>query len=709
MRECKADYVFPVTAASLFLLTLPAAEFDSIRATIPARLEASDTASVAIAAVRGGKLVWEEAFGWADKESRVPATPHTMYSLASISKPVTATALMLLVEQGKVELDAPISRYLAAPVNGRAFDAAAATVRRVANHSSGLPLHYQFFYEDEPYLPPPMAETIRRYANLITPPGERYQYSNLGYGLLDHVISRVSGIPYEQFLRERVFQPMGLGAMSIHPLPGRAHATRYSGGVPIPFYDFDHRGGSAVYASAHDLARFAMLHLKTHEAAVLSAAAIDEMQRPTMRTGPSAFYGIGWAISDANPRVRLVSHSGGMGGVSTMLLLAPSRKAAVAVLANSSSKLPAELSREILEAMVPELRQKAVPPVAAPRETNDLSGVWRGSVSTPGAEIPVRIDFTASRMHLGGQEAPLSGGSVTGGYFSARTTGDLGATDANRRAYSLSLLLRRRGEVVNGGVTALSHPGLRAGNALTYWMELRKDASLADARLLRTIPLDGRVHHVQGIVVEGNRLWVTAVDTPRLRGFLHEFELPASGPAKLLRSVEIQRGLQFHPGGFSADDRSLWIPVAEYRRTSTATIQRRNKRTLELEAEFHVDDHIGCLAVSGSRLYGGNWDSRQIYIWDRGGRLLKKVENPARNSFQDLKVSGGWLVGGGTTSEGPAIDWLDPESLEWKRRMMAGKTDRGANYTREGLDLHGRTLYLLPEDDPSRLFVFAIP
>ena len=147
----------------------------------------------------------------------VAATEHTMYSLASISKPVTATGLMVLVERKQIDLDRPVNDYLgAARVRGRAGDAALATVRRVANHSSGLPLHYQFFYADEPFRPPSMDETIRRYGNLVTIPGERYEYSNLGYGILDYVISRVSGRPYAEFMREEVFGKLGLTHTSVH-------------------------------------------------------------------------------------------------------------------------------------------------------------------------------------------------------------------------------------------------------------------------------------------------------------------------------------------------------------------------------------------------------------------------------------------------------------------------------------------------------------
>lgn len=232
--------------------------------------------------------------------------------------------------------------------------------------------------------------------------------------------------------------------------------------------------------------------------------------------------------------------------------------------------------------------------------------------------------------------------------------------------------------------------------------------SLNQARLLREIPLDATVHHVQGIVVEGATLWVTAVDAFHRRGFLHEFRIPDSGAAKLVRSVEIQRGARFHPGGLSADATSLWIPVAEYRRQSTATIERRDKRSLKLLSEFQVDDHIGCVAVRGDRVYGGNWDTLQIYEWDLAGKLVSRRDNPSGNSFQDLKAVGDRLVGGGGTRDGPAIDWLDAGTLTPVHRMKVGRTSRGAPFTREGLDLHGDRLYLLPEDDPSRLFVFGL-
>src|SRR5438046_918929 len=170
-----------------------ASAFSAVRDLIRARLVEQVIPSLAVAVAREGEILWEEGFGWADRENRVPATEHTIYSLASISKPITATGLMVLKEQGKIALDQPINDYLGeAKLNARVGDAAGATVRRVANHTSGLPLHWQFFYADEPYRRPTMDETILRYGNLVTIPGEKSQYSNLGFGILDYAMSRAA-------------------------------------------------------------------------------------------------------------------------------------------------------------------------------------------------------------------------------------------------------------------------------------------------------------------------------------------------------------------------------------------------------------------------------------------------------------------------------------------------------------------------------------
>src|SRR5437867_753326 len=120
-------------------------------------------------------------------------------------------------------------------------------------------------------------------------------------------------------------------------------------------------------------------------------------------------------------------------------------------------------------------------------------------------------------------------------------------------------------------------------------------SSLDSLKLVRILNLKGATHHVQGIDTDAKRLWVTSVDTPSRKGYLQEFSLKTGGS---LRAVEIQDGERFHPGGIASDAKSLWVPVAEYRANSTSIIQRRSKVTLQLEFQFAVPDHIGCIAVT---------------------------------------------------------------------------------------------------------------
>ncbi len=476
-----------VAALLFFFPALASDQFDAVRATIHGQVDRGDVPSIAIAVARDGKIVWEEGFGWADRERRIRATGHTMYSLASISKPFTATGLMVLVERKLIDLDRPVNDYLGrARVRGRAGDAEQATVRRVANHTSGLPLHYHFFYADEPFRPPAMDETIRRYGNLVTVPGERYEYSNLGYGVLDYVISRASGRPYADFMREEVFAKLGLTRTSVHVPPEleKFQAIRYgSDGRPIPFYDFDHRGASAVYASAHDLVRFGMFHLKAHlpgQKAILSDESIDAMQTRTAMSGTRSGYGIGWAIGDSATGYRVVSHTGGMGGVATGLYLIPTEKVAVAVLANCMAPLPQRLADEILAALLPKWKIGSPPPFRpAPgfRPVEELVGVWSGAICTYEAELPFTMRIAQSGqidVQLSGKKTVLSEVRWQDGLLSGRFSGDIATEDANRRPYFIQLSLKLRGDVLNGAATAISLPGRRLGNALTQWAELKR-------------------------------------------------------------------------------------------------------------------------------------------------------------------------------------------------------------------------------------------
>ncbi|MCZ0933588.1 MAG: serine hydrolase [Gemmatimonadetes bacterium] len=485
-----------------------APDFSSVGEEIRRALVAWDQPSMAVAVARGGEVVWAEGFGWADRERRIPATEHTMYSLASISKPITATGLMILVERGLVDLDAPANDYLGpAKIDGRAWDAAGATVRRVASHTAGLPLHYQFFYEDEPYRRPHMDETIRRYANLVTAPDERWNYSNLGYGILDYIIERISGQAYMDFMRDEVFRPLGLTRTSVDVGPGLEDftATRYATDQsPIAFYDFDHPGGSAVFSSAHDLVRFGMFHLGRdlpEQRRIISDASIEAMRQPIRENAPTDAYGLGWVMRDLPGGLRLQRHGGGMGGVRTELAIAPEENAAVVVLSNSATPLTGYISNLLWHTLFPDAVPKPTrPEVPDPHrleregileESGDgaaplidfapmpeVAGDWVGEVDTHLGphRLALAID-EGGRVHVQlGDDlwTLLNNARFDGEYLRGGFRGDIGTEDANRTDYVLSVELRLRGDVLNGSVMAITLPNVRLGNALTHWAELRR-------------------------------------------------------------------------------------------------------------------------------------------------------------------------------------------------------------------------------------------
>jgi hypothetical protein len=231
--------------------------------------------------------------------------------------------------------------------------------------------------------------------------------------------------------------------------------------------------------------------------------------------------------------------------------------------------------------------------------------------------------------------------------------------------------------------------------------------TLAALALLAVTPIEPPTHHVQGIDVEDGVLWLTSVDRATRKGFLARYDL-ASG--RRLSVVEVQDGDRYHPGGIQLDGDVVWVPVAEYRPASSTWIQKRHKVTLALVAQFEVRDHIGCVAAGDGALWGGNWDSRQLYRWREDGTLLDVRDNPTGTRYQDVKWAAGLLVASGLRApdEG-AIDWVRPDSLAVTRRVVTGATDRGVLFTHEGMTIRHGILYLLPEDDPSRLFAFQLP
>ncbi|MBI2616497.1 MAG: beta-lactamase family protein [Gemmatimonadetes bacterium] len=500
MRPRFVRAALPVVLLWLWARPAPAQEsarradrFDPVRAAIRRVMDSTGVPAIAVALAQNGRITWEEGFRWADREKRVPATEHTMFSLASISKPITATGLMRMVEEGKVDLDAPANRYLGlGKLTGLGGDADQATVRRVMSHTAGLPLHYTFYYAGLDYGEPTMDEAIARYGIVVYPPGQAYQYSNLGYGIVDHIIERVSGVPYADYLRTRVFAPLGLTRMSVHVGPGLEPyvAQRYDPQLrPIPFYDFDHDGGSAVWASAHDLVRFGMFHLKERlpdQQRILADSTIDLMHRSATPPSAGGEYGLGWgSVNEFG--FRRVNHTGGMPGVATILAIYPSERTAVVVLANQAATPYERILQEILSVAFPlryadSLRlRRAQPPRLAetPRFTPpaELAGEWTGTLRTWQRTLRFKLTFQPDGdvQAQVGDNAPalVNGARWANGVLTGRFTGTISTPDASRHRHSVLLQLRLLDGKLKGQASAQTTDE-PVYFALTSYVELGK-------------------------------------------------------------------------------------------------------------------------------------------------------------------------------------------------------------------------------------------
>jgi len=460
-------------------------------------IKEGEVPSLSIAVAKNGEILWEEAFGWADKDKKIKATPNTLYSLASVSKSFTATGLMVLVQKDLIDLENPVNDYLGdAKLTAHEGNAADATVKRVLNHTSGLTEHFNHFFEDEAYRCPSMEETIHRYGILVTPPGEIGAYSNLGFGIIGYIISKVTGQSYAQFMKEEIFLPLGLTHTSVNKSQTfeKYAATPYDKrGFPIPSFTSDTPAAGAIYSSVHDLIRFGMFHLKNHlpdQKQILSDENIQKMQSDW---DPNAFYrddyyGLGWLVDEDWNGYHVVYHHGGGPGANTMLFLIPSESLAVAVLCNSNSMLPFEICDDIASLLLPKFaenlakkRQEAGKGMGRrdAKIPSELIGKWEGKIKAYDREIGVKMliqedgDF---HVKLQDQlETLINNVSYSRFFIFGIFNGKIPTLDNERRPYVIQIFVILRGSRLSGRVTASAlRNGYDAYN-LSSWIELKKN------------------------------------------------------------------------------------------------------------------------------------------------------------------------------------------------------------------------------------------
>lgn len=475
--------------------TAPPRQLEEVRSKIKSMVENGELPSVAIAVAKDGKIIWEEAFGWADRERKVKATSHTIYPVASLSKSITATGLMVLAERGLINLDDPVEKYLGtgkvAVYRGRAADL---KVKHVLNMTGGIPHYWQYYYPDEQNRPLTLAEQIKRYGIVVFPPGEVFSYSNFSYAVAEQLISAVSRKSLDDFMRTEVFTPLGMNRTSLGTgtgMKGQASTGYDERNERVQISSFEPKGGAGFHSTAHDLLRYGMFHLKNPSdgsKSVLKDATLDAMHEEANPNAPNKMYANGWGvIRTSDGRVSLLSNGAILGGTASLLLV-PSESLAVVCLNNATkgNGVTDQAVFEVAGALIPKFGEnlsKLIAEVEA-REaeqpfqpTPEFTGRWEGEVKTYEGSIPVTLIFDQNGkvyVQLKGQlETILNDVRFGEGALKGRFCGNIPTAEAARLNHQIELELRREGAELYGIARATS-TAKRPGFGLPSFIQLKK-------------------------------------------------------------------------------------------------------------------------------------------------------------------------------------------------------------------------------------------
>jgi CubicO group peptidase (beta-lactamase class C family) len=347
-------------AAATFVAAVPAQQTApgpawaaAVEAELVAQQRQDRIPGLSCAVAVRGELLLRLGLGLADVENDVPASPQTVYRLASISKPITAVLAMQLVEQGKLDLDADVHTLVPAwpakpwPV----------TTRQLLAHLGGV-RHYLREAESTVHYATQTAGLACFAADaLLHEPGSKYHYSTYGYNLVAAVVEAQSGQPFAQVLRERIAVPAAAPTLQDDDVR-RIVRGRAQGYVRVgdtlqnsELMDASYKlGGGGLCASAEDLARFCVALLDGKLVAPATLQAMATRQRT--RSGEEVDYGLGLRVDRVGDR-QLWWHSGAQSRVSTMLLLVPAERVAVVVLCNLEKVRLQPLARRIAELVAP--------------------------------------------------------------------------------------------------------------------------------------------------------------------------------------------------------------------------------------------------------------------------------------------------------------------------------------------------------------------
>jgi len=316
---------------------------------------------LSLAVMESGRIVLAKGYGLANVELHVPVKPETLFQSGSMGKQFTATAVAMLVADGRLRFDDKITKYFGnAPSSWSNV-----TVRHLLTHTAGFTDYPKDFDLRRDYTEDELLERIAKIP-LAFPPGDKWSYSNLGYVTLGILIHRVSGKFYGDFLQERIFRPLGMDTARIiseaDVIPNRAAGYHLVEGK-LKNQDWvsptmNSTADGSLYLTVLDMARWdAALYTDS----VLKQSALEEMWTPVkLNDGTTRGYGFGWSLGEIRGH-RLIEHGGAWQGFKSHIVRYPADKLTVVVFANLSQSNPSRIAQQVAALYNPELAPPAPP------------------------------------------------------------------------------------------------------------------------------------------------------------------------------------------------------------------------------------------------------------------------------------------------------------------------------------------------------------
>lgn len=329
-------------ACFLFLFTVAGSAWagkaeEQAKALILSYARISQAPGVAVAIVKEGRLIYQDAFGLADLENNSPAQNGTRFRMASVSKVITAAAAARLYERGILDIDAPIQKYVPTfPEHEKPI-----TVRMLAGHLGGIRHYIAKDFETDCKHYDSVKDSLGIFENdpLVNTPGTKYFYSSYGFVLISAALEAASGKSFEQVLKDEVFTPLHLQTATLDQVGGiipfrtRFYSRESKGIMNAEFQDPSSKwAAGGILASASDLAMFGMAHMEDEYLKPETRAMLFTSQRTA--DGEETGVGFAWRIGKDGSGRTIYHHAGNMPGARSVILLYPDLKMAVAVLTN---------------------------------------------------------------------------------------------------------------------------------------------------------------------------------------------------------------------------------------------------------------------------------------------------------------------------------------------------------------------------------------